>query len=117
MGINIIQFNGYFDILKGLSDFYYLPNNFASKICHLFQKMYNSQIFLECVIPNSMAILSSPIYQIIDIEPLWGKDRINVIKFLYSKFDQLTIHPIKFSNKTARYKVNLYIYFINANEY
>lgn len=114
---NIIQFNGYFDILKGLSDFYYLPNNFASKICHLFQKMYNSQIFLECVIPNSMAILSSPIYQIIYIEPLWGKDRINVIKFLYSKFDQLTIHPIKFSNKTARYKVNLYIYFINANEY
>jgi hypothetical protein len=113
----MIKFNGYFNVLSGFSDFYYLPNNYALKISNIFQKMFNSRIFLECAIPSSMAILSSSKYQIIYIEALWGNKRKEVIKFLYSKFDQITIHPVKFSNKTTKYKVSQYIYFINAKEF
>lgn len=114
---NMIQFNGYFDVLSGLADFYYLPNDYALKISNILQKMFNSRIFLECAIPSSMAILLSSKYQIIYIEALWGNKRKEVIKFLYTKFDQITIHPVKFSNKTTKNKVSQYIYFINAIEF
>jgi hypothetical protein len=113
----MIQFNGYFDVLSGLADFYYLPNDYALKISNILQKMFNSRIFLECAIPSSMAILLSSKYQIIYIEALWGNKRKEVIKFLYTKFDQITIHPVKFSNKTTKNKVSQYIYFINAIEF
>ena len=114
---NIIKFNGYFDIVYGMSDFYYLPNYYASKIINIFDKIYKSKIFLECAIPNSMGILLSAKYQIIFIRPLWGKQRKKAINYLYSQFDQITIHPIKFSKEKSRKKVLQYIYFINSIDY
>ena len=114
---NITKFNGYFDVLQGLSDFYYIPNFYASKLCYLFDKMFKSKLFLECSIPSSMAILLAPNYQIIYIDALWGNNRKRVIDFLYSRFDQITVHPVKFSNEKIRKKVNQYIYFVNSIEY
>ena len=114
---DIIKFNGYFEVLCGMSDFYYLPNYYASKIINIFDKMYKSKIFLECAIPNSMGILSSSKYQIIFISALWGKQRKKAINYLYSQFNQITIHPIKLSNETSMKKVSQYIYFINSDEY
>ena len=40
-----------------IADFYYIPNTIASKICEIFEVMYNSKIFLECAIPTSFGIL------------------------------------------------------------
>ena len=114
---NIIKFNGYFEVVFGMSDFYYLPNYYASKIIYIFDKMYKSKIFLECAIPNSMGILLSSKYQIIFIRALWGNQRKKAINYLYSQYNQITIHPIKLSNETSREKVFQYIYFINSNGY
>ena len=49
---NIVSFNGFFEIVAGMSDFFYLPNYYASKICNIFDEMFKSKIFLECAIPN-----------------------------------------------------------------
>ena len=114
---NIIKFNGYFEVIFGMSDFYYLPNYYASKIIYIFDKMYKSRIFLECAIPNSMGILLSPKYQIVFISALWENERKKVINYLHSKFNPVMIHPIKYSNETSRKKVLQYIYFINSNDY
>lgn len=114
---NIIKFNGFFDVIFAMSDFYYLPQYYASKICDIFDKMFNYKLFLECTIPTSFALLLASNYQIINIEALWGKQREKAINFLYSRDDQITVHPIKLSNKTALKKVYQYIYFINAKEY
>lgn len=113
---NLIQFNGYFDILQGLSDFYYIPNYYSLKISNLFKSMFKSRIFLECAVPTSMAILSSSKYQIIFVNPLWGRKRKKVKHFFYSQFDQIAFHPIKFSKENSKNYVNQYIFFINAIE-
>ena len=114
---NIIKFNGYFEVMTGVSDFFYLPNNYASRILNIFDKMYKSKIFLECALPNSMEILLSSKYQIIIINALWHKERKRAINYLFSEFNQITVHPIKLSEKKSRTKVRQYIYFINSNEY
>ena len=114
---NLLGFNGYFDVVHGMSDFYYLPNYYASKICDILDKMYKYRIFLECAIPNSFGILHARKYQIIDIYPLWGIEREKAIDYLYSKYDQITFHPIKLSNETSRRKLSQYIFFINACDY
>ena len=51
---NLFKFNGFFDIIEGKPDFYYLPNYYASKLSELFDIMYTSKIFLECAVPNSI---------------------------------------------------------------
>ena len=114
---NIISFNGFFEIISGMSDFFYLPNYYASKIGNIFDKMFKSNIFLECAIPNSMGILSASKYQIIKINALWGKQRKNSLNYLFNKFDQIVVHPIKLSNLLSQKKVIQYINFQNANEY
>ena len=113
----IVSFNGFFEIIYGMSDFYYLPNNYALKICSILEEMYKSKIFLECAIPNSMGILLAPKYQIITINPLWGNQRNNVINYLFTKFDQVMIHPIKFSNKTYQIKIIEYVSFLKAKDF
>ena len=114
---NIISFNGFFEIIYGNSDFFYLPNYYASKICNIFDRMFKSKIFLECAIPNSMGILLASKYQIIKIDALWEKQRENSINYLYNKSKQIMIHPIKLSNLTTQKKVNQYISFLNAKEF
>ena len=114
---NILEFLGYFAVVHGLSDFYYLPNFYASKIIKIFDKMFESYIYNECAIPNSMGILLASQYQIINITPLLGKDRKKAINYLYSQFEHITFHPIKFSNEYSKIKVLEYINFINANYY
>ena len=114
---NIISFNGFFEIIAGMSDFFYLPNYYASKICKIFDVMFKSKIFLECAIPNSFGILLAYKYQIIKINALWEKQRENSINYLFNKFDQIVVHPIKLSNISSQNKVIQYISFLNANEY
>ena len=114
---NLIKFNGCFNVLQGLSDFYYIPNSFTLKISNLFDEMYKSRLFLECAVPTSFGILSSPKYQIIFIDALWGRARKKAKNFLYSRFDQIAIHPIKFSKDDSKYYVERYIFFTNAIEY
>ena len=113
----LLIFNGYIDVICSMSDFYYLPNYYASQICDIFDKMYKYRIFLECAVPNSIAILAAYKYQIVVINPLWGKDREKAIDYLFSKYDQIAVHPIKLSNEISRRKVNQYIFFINAYDY
>ena len=115
--INILQFTGYFDLLFNLADFYYLPNHYASKLCNILDKVFKLDIFLECAIPTAFGILSAQKYQIVDIHPLWGEERNCVINFLFSRTEQISIHPIKLSNENFRIKINQYILFINANKY
>ena len=114
---NIIHFNGFFEIVAGMSDFFYLPNYYASKICNIFDEMFKAKIFLECAIPNSMGILLSSKYEIISVKALWRKERKKWINDLFKKFDQMAIHPIKFSRPLAQKKVIQYISFLNANEF
>jgi hypothetical protein len=79
--------------------------------------MYNSKIFLECAVPTAMAIVLFHKYQLINIRALWEDERKNVINYLKKTFNQITIHPIKFSNIDFQNEINKYIYFINAKEY
>ena len=114
---NFLGFNGYFDVVHGMSDFYYLPNFYASKIGDILDKMYKYRIFLECAIPNSFGILHAHKYQIIDIYPLWEIEREKAIDYLYSKYDQISFHPLKLSNEESRRKLSQYIFFISACDY
>ena len=113
----IIKFNGYSDVLLAKADLFYLPNHYALKLLHLLKIMFNSSLFLECAIPTSLGILLAPKYQIIFIYPLGGKERKKVINFLYSAYNQITIHPVKFSKIQYQDKIYQYISFINTNEY
>ena len=72
---NLIQFNGHFAVLQGLSDFYYIPNKYALKISNLFNNMFKSKIFLECAVPTSIGLLFSSKYQIVSVNELWGIER------------------------------------------
>ena len=100
-----------------MSDFYYLPNHHASKICDILDKMYKYRIFLEYVIPKSIGILNAHKYQIIDIYPLWEKEREKAIDYFYSKYDQISFHLIKLSNEESKRKLSQYVFFINACDY
>jgi len=114
----MIKFIGYSEVLMAKADLFYLPNNYALKLLNLFEKMFNSTLFLECAFPTSIGILLAPKYQIIFIKPLEGyKERKNVLNYLYSAYNQITIHPVKFSNISYQDKIYQYILFINAKEY
>ena len=113
----LIKFNNYIGAIRNIADFYYLPNYYAFKLKNIFNEMFKSRIFLECAVPTSMGILSTHSYQIIYLNALWKEERKNVISYLYSKFNQITIHPIKFSFSNNQKNVNKYIFFINAINY
>ena len=114
---NLTKFLSFFDIPKTISDFYYIPNNIIKRYLKIIEIMYNSKIFLECAVPSSFGILLLRKYQIIYFKGLWGETRRKSINYLIKDYRQITIHPIKFSNKFFKNKVILYIDFINAVEY
>ena len=114
---NLIKLEGYFDILIANSDFYYIPNYITFIVFRIFEVMFNSKIFLECAVPTTMGIILYPRYQLIYFKGLWGNERKNVINYLKKAFNQITIHPIKFSNEFLQNEVNQYIFFINAKDY
>ena len=113
----ITKFFGSYTIHITNADFYYLPNSYAFKFSKIVKIMFNSKIFLECAVPNSLIILSCPMYQIIYYNFLWGDDRKYALYNLYRNYKEITLHPIKFSNLSFQNKVNDYIYFINAINY
>ena len=61
--------------------------------------------------------MSAPKYQVIRIRALYAQERIKAINFLQKEFEQIFIHPIKFSKDEFRIGVNKYNYFINSNEF
>ena len=79
--------------------------------------MYNSKIFLECAVASAMGIMLYKEYQLIYFKGLWEEERNNVIEYLYKKYNQIVIHPIKFSNIQYQNKINLYNYFMKAEEF
>ena len=115
--LNLIKFLGYFNIPVVVSDFYYIPNKIFSHFCQILKTMYKSKIFLECAIPTTMGIIKSKEYQLIYFKPFYREERKKIINYLKKDFRQITIHPIKFSNKYNQKQVNRYIYFTNAKEY
>ena len=115
--VNLTKFLGYYDIPTTIADFYYLPNYIVPQFCKILKELYKSKIFLECAVPTTLSIILSKEYQIINFRGLWRKERNNVVEYLYKKFNQITIHPIKFSNIKYRNLVNLYNYFIKAKEF
>ena len=74
-------------------------------------------MFLECEVPTVLTIILSKEYQIIHFRGLWGKKRNNVVEYLHKNYEQITIHPIKFSNIKYRNLVNIYSYFNKAEEF
>ena len=114
---NITKFLSFFDIPKTIADFYYIPKNIIKQFLEIIEIMYNQKLFLECAVPSSFGILLLPKYQIIYFEGLWGETRKKSINYLIKDYKQITIHPIKFSNKFLIIRVDLYIDFINAMDY
>lgn len=110
----IINFYGFYKLFNGFSDLYYLPNNIVSSFIEFVKIMYNSKIFLECAVPASFALTSAPKNQIIHIRALWTTDRTKVLEILHEEYEQISIHPIKFSNGTLKKGVLKYNYFTNA---
>jgi hypothetical protein len=68
-------------------------------------------------VPTAFGIISFEEYQLIHFRGLWGRERNNVAEYLHKKYNQLTIHPIKFSNIKYRNLVKLSIYFIKTEEF
>ena len=114
---NYIQFFGFFKLYKGLADFYYIPNNYFVNFIELAHKMYGGSVYLECAVPSIFALLSTPKIQMIYIRPLMYEQRKGAIKVLRHEFQQMCIHPIKFSDSKNKEEVNKYIYFINAIDF
>lgn len=110
-------FGDYYNPIS-IADFFYLPTYLVPKFCKkILKKIYKSNIFLECAVPNAMGIILLKEYQIIHFVGLWAKDRNNVVEYLHKKYNQITIYPIKFSNIRYRTIINSYNYFINAEEF
>ena len=114
----LIKFIGYDEIIKGKADTFYMPNKYITKLFDLFDTMHKLKIFLECAFPISIGSLLLSKYQLIYINPLEkDEERKKVINFLYKNYNQITIHPIKFSNDTLQNKVKEYKSFVNAIEF
>ena len=96
---------------------YYVPQYYITSFIKLEKEMFDSRIFLECAIDNVFAIISAPKYYAIYSRALWGDDRKNVINVLHDEFQQISIHPIKFSSKELKDVVRKYNFFINANDF
>ena len=113
----VIQFYGMYKIFSGLTDFYYIPNSYMKNYIELIKKMYDSKIFLECAVHTTFAIMAAPKYQVIRIRALYADERSRAINVLENEFEQIFIHPIKFSNDEFKHGVNKYNYFINSNDF
>ena len=79
--------------------------------------MYKMNIFIEFAIPNVLGIMLLPKYKITSILAIWGRNRRNIIKYLKENNDYYFIHPIKLSKQIYWKEINLYIYFINAEDF
>lgn len=108
---------GNYEIPVANADLYYLPNSILPQYIEIIEKMYNSKIFLECAVPTSMGIILYQKYQLIYFKGLWEEKRKDPINYLKNAFEQITVHPIKFSDIENKIKVELYIFFINAKDY
>ena len=115
--VNLTKFLGHYSIPIAIADFYYLPNYIIPKFCKILKELYKSKIFLECTVPTTFGIILSKEYQLIHFRGLWRKERNNVVEYLHKKYNQITIHPIKFSQIRFRNLINLYSYFIKAEEF
>ena len=115
--LNITNFYGEYKLFSGFSDLYYIPKYYIQNFIEISKKMLDSKIFLECAIDTIFAIISAPKNQIIHIRPLWGEEREKAISFLYEDFQQLSVHPLKFSKDEIKNAVRKYNYFINADEF
>ena len=102
---------------QALSDFYYIPNNYIDKFIEYAHIMYEEKIFLECAIPAIFGIISAPENHVIYERALWLSERKRVINVLHDEFQQIFIHPIKFSSNTKKNEVKKYNYFINAFDF
>ena len=114
---SLTKYLGYYNIPISNADFYYLPNYIIPKFIELIKVFYKSKFYVECAVPTAFGIISSEEYQLIHFRGLWGRERNNVAEYLHKKYNQLTIHPIKFSNIKYRNLVKLYIYFIKTEEF
>ena len=114
---NITNFFGAYKVVNGLSDLYYIPQNYISRFIELGREMINSKIFLECAVQAIFAIISAPKYHIIYLRALWNDERKRSINVLHDEFKQISIHPIKFSNDIQKEAVRMYNYFINAKDF
>ena len=113
----VTKFYGVYKIFNGFSDFYYIPNNYIVEFIDLVKKMYHSRIFLECAVHTSFAIISAPRYQVIYVRGLYLQERDKPIDIMRKEFEQISIHPIKFSKDEFKRDVLIYNYFINANDF
>ena len=114
---NISEFIGHYAIPKVLVDNLYFPNSMFNKFIGIIEDFYKMRIFLELAIPCVLGIMLLPKYKISSSLALWGRDRENIIKYLKIEYDKYFIHPIKFTKKIYWKEVNLYIYFINAEDF
>jgi len=104
-------------IAHGISDFFYLPNNFISDFIIVATELYKYTVFLELSVPSIYGIVSKPVYQFIHFSGLWNDDRKNWLNYLRTADKQMVIHPIKFSDINNQKEVLKYLYFKNAIEY
>ena len=114
---NITQFIGHYAIAKALVDNVYFPNSMFNKFIEIIEQMYKMNIFIEFAIPNVLGIMLLPKYKITSILAIWGRNRRNIIKYLKENNDYYFIHPIKLSKQIYWKEINLYIYFINAEDF
>ena len=104
-------------IAHGISDFFYITNNFISEFILVATELYNYRVFLELSVPSIYGIVSKPVYQFIHFAGLWNEDRKNWTNYLRTADKQIIIHPIKFSDINNQKEVIKYLYFKNAIEY
>jgi hypothetical protein len=104
-------------IAHGISDFFYIPNNFISEFIVVATELYNYRVFLELSVPSIYGIVSKPVYQFIRFSGLWKEDRKNWLNYLRTADKQMVIHPIKFADINNQKEVIKYLYFKNAIEY
>lgn len=114
---NLRKFYNYKIIAHGISDFFYLPNNFIREFIPVAKELYKYTVFLELSVPSIYGILLKPVYQYIYFSGLWNDDRKNWLNYLRTADKQIVIHPIKFSDINNQKEVIRYLYFKNAIEY
>ena len=104
-------------IAHGISNFFYIPNNFISEFIIVGTELYNYRVFLELAVPSIYGIVSKPVYQFILFAGLWNEDRKNWTNYLRTADKQIIIHPINLSDINNQKEVIKYLYFKNAIEY
>ena len=114
---NLRRFYNYNIIAHGISDFFYLPNNFIPEFISVATELYKYKVFLELSVPSIYGILLKPLYQFIHFSGLWDENRKKWLNYLRNAHKQIIIHPIKFSNINNQKELIKYIYIKKAIEY